>query len=74
MVKGRKLLSSHPKMYRVYYRRFENHKKAVAGYWENLTKDFKSEEEADIFIRRIKNNVIVSWCVKSKIYGSSSSL
>ena len=60
--------------FRVYYRRFENHTKSVAGYWENLTKDFRSEEEADIFIRRIKNNVIVSWYVKSKIYGSSSSL
>lgn len=57
--------------YRVYYRRFENHKKGVVGYWENLKKDFNTEEEADLFINRIKQNIIVSWYVKSKIYSNT---
>jgi len=58
--------------YRVYYKRFEMQKPSVAAYWENLKKDFENEFEADKFIRRIKNNAIISWYVKSKIYGSSS--
>ena len=53
--------------FRVYYERFQTYPN-LKGEWQNLTKDFDSEEEADVFIRRIKHNVIVKWYVKSKVY------
>lgn len=38
------------------------------GKWENVNKEFKTEKDADLFLSRIKDNVIVLWSVKSKIY------
>jgi hypothetical protein len=57
--------------FRVYYERFQTYPN-LKGEWQNLTKDFDSEEEADVFIRRIKQNVIVKWYTKSKVYSNTS--
>lgn len=54
--------------YKVYYRRWQTGLKEKAGEWEDLTKTFDSEKDADLFINRIKHNVIVRWYAKSKVY------
>jgi len=54
--------------FRVYYRRYQHGVKQHMGKWENVNKEFKTEKDADLFLSRIKDNVIVLWSVKSKIY------
>lgn len=46
-------------MYTVYYERYNMDRSNRAGFWENLTKSFKSKVEARIFVRNISENVIV---------------
>lgn len=57
--------------YRVYYLRYNVGNNNSVGVWENITKDFKNEDEANLFIRRIKQNIIVKWYVKSKIFSKN---
>lgn len=54
--------------FRVYYRRYQHGVKNIVGEWENVNREFKTEKDADLFLSRIKDNVIVLWAVKSKIY------
>ena len=58
--------------FKVYYCRWQSGVKEKVGFWENLTKTFDSEKDADLFINRIKDNVIVKWYTKSKDFSSSS--
>lgn len=46
-------------MYIVCYERYNMDRSNRPGFWENLTKSFKSKVEARIFVRNISDYVIV---------------
>ena len=54
-------------MIRVSYERYETGNNQIPGKWTIARKDFPNSEEADRFILRIRDNVIVGNIWKSSI-------
>lgn len=54
-------------MIRVSYERFEAGTHNTVGEWKLVRKDFSNVAEADLFIHRISNNIIVGNIWKTSI-------